>query len=1015
MLPAKPEMNKTHSHDDGPIVRAGEWWRLVDPDHELAQRATPEHGLVLLVSEVRWIDGDMHTIVLSYHPRWGSGTVKMLVEEFLQSFVLEPDGEALRAQEIDDIMAEVNGITNRMNQGPADEEIQKMIEDRRAKNAAKTADQGDAEADNDAVEVESANSLVPSALFPSQDIVAAQRQVEEQLEEMNARRDWVVAQTEEINENMKLVGRYHKENANQRLAAISDKTNEANGMLRDVHTMRLFLGEELNTVQLTEGKSAPADAALVFMQRMLYLDEEIFIEGALEDGFDAKKFGSLSEIFESRPDIVARMMPYERCVVITRVRHNRKPVEDNGTFTLADAFRVMQEQANDKLIQILIRDGENIHMVEADEETSGAERLFPSADEIDRIFSENRFGREKGRAITPTDIDYSDRRSMHDNRALFYKRFLIILWGIHEREGLFGPFMPKGRNWLEETTHSTHFKFVHDEEMVLDDGRLDVHEFIQKMNAKIGSGSRVVAHWKRLLTFESAPGMFEEQNYGSRISDIKIADQVEDCSVVIAKQKRTDLTVNCRASRHVRSTGESKEQNYTVSLWRHRKVRGREDNAPMRVERDHFDGFLCLDDVTAEDLTYYIESRRDREHYLEYIQMFAAARRILLTEKPMEEQVREQLDALGDEHAAEVRTQAIRLWRKNNSWAWPEKDAHFKLIRKLADMLVSPPFVLGEEDAVEKRLAANGNIVLIKPAKELPLKKYEIALADRHEFKIGARGKATEVGTAMVNPVDRPITEHPLKVMASEIAQGYEAAAQSALIWPLQDRKSAEILCQASIASEEFDALHKLIGGTGREEATEWAGKLHTAMDKASNKYVVQPPLTMSLGVAVGNLNGREQPYVVSANVYMMELLWLHGHEDLVEDVVRRIYRESAHQIGTLRNKSKASLLPTIRMHPLGTGRTLHEAWQPKLDWRVVNNDSEVVSYAAETENGVPELAMHMSKTMWRYSSMSWRGQQETEHEKRTRIVNDARSLELTMAPACRELAENLIRARNEG
>jgi len=197
------------------------------------------------------------------------------------------------------------------------------------------------------------------------------------------------------------------------------------------------------------------------------------------------------------------------------------------TTDVISLFQAIEAAEADKRVHILVRDGARLSMVTADATTSGAERFFPSRAEIDALFSTRSFRGNEGREILPDTVEYSDARAAHDDRARFYKRFLILLWGIHERTDAFGPFMARGTNWLAETTHSDHFRFIHDEEDALTDGRPDIRTYIEALNADLAAGSRIVAKWGDVFDGGNAPALCSlEKDRVSMKSGVALAEDI---------------------------------------------------------------------------------------------------------------------------------------------------------------------------------------------------------------------------------------------------------------------------------------------------------------------------------------------------------------------------------------------------------------------------------------------------------------------------------------------------------
>ncbi len=77
-------------------------------------------NLTLLLVDIERFDGIDHTVVLQQHPAHGDGSYRVLVDEFLRDFEPEPDGEAIRQREMDEIYAEVAGLQDELQRGQVD-------------------------------------------------------------------------------------------------------------------------------------------------------------------------------------------------------------------------------------------------------------------------------------------------------------------------------------------------------------------------------------------------------------------------------------------------------------------------------------------------------------------------------------------------------------------------------------------------------------------------------------------------------------------------------------------------------------------------------------------------------------------------------------------------------------------------------------------------------------------------------------------------------------------------------
>lgn len=645
-LVARPSAKNTMG-SAAQVVSAGEYWRWAGPEDQCpsfelkAMALPPELPLTLLVKDVRIHDGDLHSIHLGAHPSWevsGYGSnfpLKILADDFFCNwvFVEKADAEAMREREIGAVMGKIGETTSLIARGPEKDEtllIAAEIESDEKRKAyevwrqgrvneiAKRHGYGEEAARRAEIEAlpkeipqeQSSSGNLPAALLPSGDIVAVQKQIEGQVLLMKAQQKWISARTVEMQAGFSVVSAFQMEKVAAVTSGISTHIARATTLLKNVHTMKLFLGEGAELARLVKGQGAPAGEPLHLMQRMLYLDEEIYIGQRFYEGFNGDNLKDLGDILAKNPAILNRMMPHPRSVVIARMRRGSRPFEfdrsgDIGSIMMQIFEKNRQDQVDSRII-ILIRDGENVSMALADADISKATRLFPSKAEIDAIY------RDRNGEITPHDVEYSDARHAHDDRALHYKRFLLILWGLHEREGVFGDFLSKGENWFLESIANAAFRFIHDEENVLPTDMMPVMAWLEGNNANIRSGSRVLIDTRKAFTIDSAPTAYRK-HYANNPE----ATRWPCAHYVVATVKRRgdELIVDIPTQRE---------------SWR--KPSPKPSNTPMIIlSKNGYepDGIFCLDAARPATVMRYIESRIERTNYLEWLALFDQAMPLL--------------------------------------------------------------------------------------------------------------------------------------------------------------------------------------------------------------------------------------------------------------------------------------------------------------------------------------------------------------------------------------------------
>lgn len=830
-LPQNTPSGADRMHSQTESITPGTWWRYAG-DPEKIKQNIPDHGLILLLKEVRIVDGEIHTLIMGPHPTWGTGDLRFLLGDFLTDFVIEPQGEMIRSSEIDEVMGRITKIGKELSTPPSDGAFLAALPGPESKEPSRPTQ----------------DMRVPKALLPSGDVLSAQKKVETAIAVMEARKTWVEARTRDMQSEMKLVQRFHVEKVDVSLAGISEQTKFAENMLRNVQTMRLFIGEEQEHQQLCEGQGAASSEPLRLMQKMLYLDEELLVHGMTE-GFNGEMFADLPGILNDNPALVQRMLPYDRCVAITRVRRKSRefPIPDSW----AGIMEVLAKKEADEMIQILVRDGENVHMIAADKHTSKAERLFPSDREINAIFKESRFGSET-REITMHDVEYTDKRAEHDDRALFYKRFLLILWGAHERLGVFGDFIPEGANWLEQTLHDERFQFIHDDEAVLEDGVKSIDAFLKENRASARPGSRVICQWSRALDPDSAPAAFSQADINYRHS-LEV-DLAEEFGLATLARSGSDLTVKCPVSKYSYDLHRDREFNTTVRL-----VRSHNRGSGCR-ERRVGKGFICLDDLRLEDLGYYINSRKAREKYLGFLHLFDEAQRVLKSEEHAINETLDEMKASGIRGSdAELRT-ALRLWRGGNKWGWPEKESHYNRLAHLCEVMK-----LSETDVIKAFNATVGKF------ESLDVVQIEATAAGNLRV-IAPRGVellGVEVPSALVTTFSwRPRSGFRLTGTSTEILDATPAPS-AAILWCDAgfDWPSTEITDQISMdpnASDVLDVLRKDDGEQAFRAALQpgqmghWLNQAHDFVRAQQGRIADVPDLCLDIGL-VRFTGGRNQ------------------------------------------------------------------------------------------------------------------------------------------------------------
>ncbi len=633
--------------------------------HTTVERTAMPGGRTYLVTSLRYADGVLHAVVLAPHPSEHASKDRFnkpvdrtfLLDEFFAAFERDTDPVATRDREMREVQGRIDTLQAELVAGPADIPLLQAP----------------------------AGSVAPTigALVRQSDQLAVMQARATEVMEVNKRRaTWLQGKAAAVGAAVAELAPYYNEPALAALASVEDTMAFVNEVHRSLVTLGLYTGKDVEVDEIAGGERAPADEPATFFSNLLYLSEEYLVHLAQGgDGADWRDLKSFGETLAQDPRLVERILPTPRCVVLMQVRRDGKWYTPNP---MENVFR----NAKNMERFLLLRDGQRIHMVRSPVTTEKITHLFPIRDAHDAQFH-GVYGEE----ITPEDLDWTKAKDKHEDYALSYKRVLILLWGLHDRLGLLGPYKerPGYTGFLASGFQATNFRFVH-EDSALPTGRPPFREWVQAQNALLQSGSRVLMRWGTMAQGEGAPGyqrlvgrkslkaaapLWEREPVRRTHGDVADDDASEAASVVVARREKgrhlADIEVTTyrgwdgrRANIVDRVTGS------TVVIDDESRF-GRADARDRgRLREDESMGWLCLDLVKASDVDYYMESRINRRAFASYIPLFGAVREYLRADEAATKPFRDAVVAAAVEgrlavppgvDLGETVDHAIRLWR----------------------------------------------------------------------------------------------------------------------------------------------------------------------------------------------------------------------------------------------------------------------------------------------------------------------------------------------------------------
>lgn len=395
------------------------------------------------------------------------------------------------------------------------------------------------------------------------------------------------------------------------MAALGDMQKVVQQLEQVVYTVQLYLGRDEKVECLTEGEPAPAATPICIRQNVLYMDEECAL--VEEHGIDFSEIESFDRWLLSSPEHLAQVLPEPKGVVVLQVRRNKK---DYAADSISEAIINASKHEENAKSYWLIKNGQRLHRIHAN--ISVGPRLLPREDELDQFFFHRSHETGDVEAVRPGSREYLSAMESAGVVRRHYMQLALVLQGLLDRTQLFAPYKDGVRpNLLDPDSNAGVVHFLRDVEMTITDGRPEFRDWLNKMNANLQHGHRIVGNlptrWikddESRITPKNAEGVNEDQ----------VHTVLEEEGKLYFRFKRTD-TVWDRYGPH------DAKRAATYEIYR------RDCN------------FLCIDGgVRMEDLKYYLNDRRHRSEYENMVPCLKSALAVMQEELSSEKPFRDLL------------------------------------------------------------------------------------------------------------------------------------------------------------------------------------------------------------------------------------------------------------------------------------------------------------------------------------------------------------------------------------
>lgn len=721
----KPERRRRDVYlpADHPDYRPDGWIenRIGSEDYfvDVPLRSALPAGRIHLVRSLKLVDGDIHTVVVQGHPSEAENSDRhYLVDEFLHYFELvsEEEAQAVRAAEIADLHSEIADLQQAMIAGPPTEPIAGLL-GHQEKLPAKPS--------------------VGTMIANIGHIESLQASAERAVAMAERHSGWITSHTKQIGIKTSALVPFFQERASAALAATESVMRYARDLTRGVQSLGLYTGRNVDVRRLSEGSSADPSEPLVIHRDMLFMDEEYVINlqySGEAAGADHEDFDDFVDALKTDRTLLERIFPYPRMIVLMRYRRDDRMYFSGGGIEAALANAAYNEPNRAQFL--LVRDGDNLFQVWSELTTQKIEALYPAKRDGDQAFRG-----VDGSLIGPNDIDLSDAKErLHDlNRV--YKNLLILLWGLNDREAMFGPFYEPSEwtpdGFLDEGFQQRRFRFwdPYGERQVIGTGRPDFTTWLKSANGWLRSGSRVLVMRDALRHHKGLNG-----------------------SEMTHRQDKAVRSIGERALEYVVRSG---KKGHVVPVTASRMVHPRERLRPSYLLKQTFDipldetdggygqagslEWLCLDMIEAADVDHYLQSRHDRRRYMRFYSILLQARNLLAIEDADMAPVIAKLEAAYASAPVPLKDgmtprnmarHAVRLWRAANRGASVPREGQVGHEAAYKTLLGSMWTLAGNDHPVEAALS------LAKAQGREPLR---LVMTGRDRFALYATSVGDEI------------------------------------------------------------------------------------------------------------------------------------------------------------------------------------------------------------------------------------------------------------------------------
>lgn len=571
---------------------------------------TAPKGLVLMIADVRQNAGSDHTVILQRHPSHREGTVRILVQDFLDAFEHAPDGAQVRERELQALQNKIASIQLEIARAADDPDyMNAQITAALPQDTSTKSTTGLPALPGDLPPVDVLNAQAPTLnqalragtsglMNQALDVVRGAQQ------RATLQAEWFGRRAEEITSTANKMVPYLMERASVALARNRSSVDRAEKLMESVSTLKLFSGDEVRCTRIVDGQPAPADAPIKLFQRKLYIDEEMAYVTAYIGGVDCRNYEVFVSELASNARLQELLIPAQRGVALVAL--SRQYVHrGNSLQTALEALRI--EEAN-RAGFLLVRDGQSFYSVDTpvpSHETCSM--LFPETDVDGNVFRAT-----NGDFVTVEDLRWTDGLSKLEALAVHYRRFAVVLAGLIATETFW-----KGVDYLDlfrGDGNQRIFEMIRDAsgEMALSQELIGISEYLERANGEMRVGSRILMDLDRHVSNWSTPKAFTTRYSAADRCDITVPLATPLVRWLDARVEGEPGSLYVTAP--FKANADDKHRELRVYLVRDGKS-----------AHEHF-SWIAIDHVDADQLDALMAARENRKGFKDFMALFRKAR-----------------------------------------------------------------------------------------------------------------------------------------------------------------------------------------------------------------------------------------------------------------------------------------------------------------------------------------------------------------------------------------------------